>query len=262
MRRILLVIEDFNELIYVQTVLKKVGFDIEGVSQARKFEELLLGFNPQSIIMTAKGAKINGLQISSKIKRSNGMPYVILLKNSTTQIAEDELKGSGVDLIVDTPVNVSKLLIGLSSLHGLEEAALLAKLSKLQSGPQSDISKSRSLNPSTDRKEDVISVKGDSIQDELVEVKGPGHSDSFFTDSGEEEAQNAESLVSAEAKAERRKRYESYLEKLEGNEGSHFSRERILEFNKWIRSQSQDEDIGPIEDERKEFVRKLFRKKT
>jgi hypothetical protein len=58
----------------------------------------------------------------------------------------------------------------------------------------------------------------------------------------------------------RSRRYERFLEKMEKPKPGHFQRQRILDFNKKIRTAPKPEDLGDIEAERKAYVKSLFKK--
>ena len=80
MIRLLLVIDDYNEMIYLQTILKKLGLDIEAVSNPRKFTDTILGFNPSIVVMTAHGKKVTGFEFAQSMRKKKGLPDLILFK--------------------------------------------------------------------------------------------------------------------------------------------------------------------------------------
>ena len=131
MRRILMVLEDFNELLYLQTLLKKVGFDVEGVNQAKKFDDILLAFNPQVILITPKVGKSSAVDLLSQIGKVNSFPRIGLLHNAKAHIDEPSLKSAGIDFFVNAPVNVHSLVEQLADELALDRDSLLDKLKRL-----------------------------------------------------------------------------------------------------------------------------------
>lgn len=132
MLRVFLVIDDYNELIYLQSLLKKLGLDVEGVQNQKKYADMSLGFNPHILITSAKGKKVDGLQLTQSLYRKRGLPKVIALKSSDYSINVDDFRDSGVDEILDSPVNPRKLILSIANLGGVDETALLEKYSKIK----------------------------------------------------------------------------------------------------------------------------------
>lgn len=322
MQRILLVLEDFNELVYLQTILKKIGFDVEGVSQAKKFDDVLLGFNPSAVVLGSKLGKVSGLELARQIKKSSGSPKIALLKPSNTQLDSSTMNENGVDFLIDAPVNVHLLLVGLSSALGIDEKPLIEKLQKLKAkSDNSGQEDSSEAIRSAPEKQDNINVSGRyDIEDEITSVKGQDKDKAeqievrnrtpnvnykmqteeldkdqkkkdirldlknfaksadddedtdfdftlkeklFDTGNNNINVNSGESqLLTSDEKNKKRKRTQEYLEQMESVEDGRFVRDKILDFNKWIRSQPTAEDIEQIEADRKAFVRSLFNKKS
>ncbi len=132
MLRVFLVIDDYNELIYLQSLLKKLGLDVEGVQNQKKYADMSLGFNPHILITSAKGKKVDGLQLTQSLYRKRGLPKVIALKSNDYAINVDDYRDSGVDEILDSPVSPRKLILSIANLGGIDETALLEKYSKIK----------------------------------------------------------------------------------------------------------------------------------
>jgi DNA-binding response OmpR family regulator len=61
--------EDYNEMVFVETILKKIGFDCTGVQNDNNLADKILSFSPHLIIGDGMGRKINGIGLSQKIKK-------------------------------------------------------------------------------------------------------------------------------------------------------------------------------------------------
>ena len=79
--RVLLVFDDFNELSLTETYLKKVGFDVEGISNEARIYDHILSFNPQIMVVYGGGSKVSSVSVGQKLKdslRFNGKSIIIM----------------------------------------------------------------------------------------------------------------------------------------------------------------------------------------
>ena len=83
MKKIMFVMEDYNEMVFVETVLKKIGFDCMGLQNDVAINDKILGFSPALLIADGFGRKTNGLLLCQKIKRTKGFPKIILVTASS-----------------------------------------------------------------------------------------------------------------------------------------------------------------------------------
>ena len=61
MVKVLLVYEDFNELTLTESCLKKVGFDVVGISNELLVSDQLLAFYPDIVVAHGKNGKVSRL---------------------------------------------------------------------------------------------------------------------------------------------------------------------------------------------------------
>ena len=71
MRKILLVIEDYHERTYLQTMLKKIGWDVIGLSTELGLSEQILTFRPDAIFASQAIRRIQGIELLKNIKKRN-----------------------------------------------------------------------------------------------------------------------------------------------------------------------------------------------
>ncbi|MEQ1665267.1 MAG: hypothetical protein ABL927_07830 [Bdellovibrionales bacterium] len=288
MLRIILVIDDYNELIYLQTLLKKMGFDVEGIQNTKKYQDVSLGFNPQILITSARGSKVNGLALAQGIIKMRGYPKIIALGVRVNEFDENKLNSMGIDQILDSPVNPKKLFSTLALLGGVDEEVLLAKYAKIKGylNPMTN-SESTVVNSAGGEREDhdidfqlddpgqasqeikkiklaINELTGSDIKSEAKsEVKFPIKSERAGEVEGVDPGIQKNSLEeSAENIEARQKRFEKIQKEVGELTPQNFDRERIMNFNKIIRSWPQPEDLSEIEDERKKFVKSLFTHKN
>ena len=131
MVKILLVYEDFNELTLTETYLKKVGFDVVGISNEVLLHDQLLSFNPDIIVANGKNARVSSFSIGQKMKdnhRYHGK-VVIIVPKDVRPTPQDVLRMK-MDGIIETPVHPEKLIQVLCRLGNQPAAGYLEKFQK------------------------------------------------------------------------------------------------------------------------------------
>lgn len=270
MLRVLLIIDDYNELLYLQTVLKKIGFDVEGLNSQKKYSDASLGFNPQILVASAKAKKVDALSLGQTIRRHRGFPKIVALKRSNVSVTRDEMESSGIDTCVDSPVNIKKLVLALAELGNIDETSFLKKLEKLSSSSEEvtavDLESIQPLDgmgseaAELKTQKEVANILGKDSEVQIVKGKVEKEEARHITGTAFPGKTAEEYQVSEKEIQVRNKRFENYLGTMEKPEPSQFQRDRILEFNKNIRKMGSSEDIETVEDERKRFVDALFNK--
>lgn len=135
MVKVLLVVEDYGELVYFQTLLKKIGFDAEGAGSKHTVQEVILGFKPQVVIVSARGRKMDAPKIIEEIhSKQLGCKFIYI--QTAPKMAINRLVSSKViQRVLEAPVSVFDLVGAVSELAGLNPKELEEKLHKLaQSG--------------------------------------------------------------------------------------------------------------------------------
>lgn len=250
MLRVLLVIDDYSELLFLQTLLKKLGFDVDGIQSERSFEETYLTLNPEMLIATAKGKRVNGLSLVENIRRTRGSPKTLLLAPSPLLERLRVLQLPNVDLVVESPVGTVALLRKISQLGGLDETALIEKYRRLKAtlDPQSEL--------------DLQILNRDQYETEELSEDLAKKSDKFLvTDSSEDEnVQTVKKMHSTMADEERKKRFEKFASETEKPDTHFFDKDRVQQFTKEIRQAEDLEESSELEAERQAFVKAMFRK--
>jgi len=130
MLRVLMVLEDYGELMFLQTVLKKIGFDVDSTQNPRKFSDSLLTMNPDVLVMTALGKRIRGVDLVPQVKKNRGIPKIILIRNGA--VSKEVYKELDIEAWIDSPVGAPDLLDKIAELSGLNKQLLQDKLLKLR----------------------------------------------------------------------------------------------------------------------------------
>lgn len=131
MVKVLLVYEDFSELTLTQTYLKKIGFDVVGISNEILIHDQILSFNPDIIVANGKNMKVSSFSVGTKLKDSGKYQgKVILVVTKGVRPAAHEMIKMKMDGLIETPVEPEKLIQILCRLSGLAFDIVLDKLHK------------------------------------------------------------------------------------------------------------------------------------
>nr|BFD60041.1 hypothetical protein CKG001_21480 [Bdellovibrio sp. CKG001] len=131
MNKILLVYEDYADLMSVEGTLKKVGFDVIGLTSEYSVAEQMLAFNPDLVVGAGKGAKVSSLGVGKRLKemaRWQGKSLLIFPANFKPN-PQDLIK-IRVDMVLESPVPPLRLVQVIGRMLGHDEALLLDRLNK------------------------------------------------------------------------------------------------------------------------------------
>lgn len=131
MLRILLAYDNFQELTSVELMLKKIGFDVLGITSEFSLTEQLLSFNPQIVIAQGKSTKLSTTGVGKRLRESlrwEGQSVLIFYPNTKPQAA-DILK-MRMDVGLEAPVEPTRMVQVVAQLAKLDANQLLDKLIK------------------------------------------------------------------------------------------------------------------------------------
>lgn len=231
MLRVLMVLEDYGELMFLQTVLKKIGFDVDAIQNPRIFQDSLLRMNPEILVMTAAGKRVNGRELAKTVKRVRGFPKVVLIRAPNSPVEDDP----EISAWLNGPVAAPELLKALSDLCNLDNHILQEKFQKLQL-QDPEVESARVLK-STDGAAPTLDRSNKDVGN--FGVLNP-------------------STMSAD---ERKKRYQDFLTE-EKPEDHGFAIKKVQQQVKTLREEEGQKDLADLERQRKAFVEELFKKKS
>ncbi|HWU44757.1 MAG TPA: hypothetical protein VN132_15000 [Bdellovibrio sp.] len=131
MNKILLVYEDYADLMSVESTLKKVGFDVIGLSSEYSVAEQIVSFNPDVVVGSGRGGKVSSLGVGKRLKEmARWQGKVVLIFPANLKPSPQELIKIRVDMILEAPVQALRLLQVLAKMLGHDEAQLLERLNK------------------------------------------------------------------------------------------------------------------------------------
>lgn len=132
MDRALLIIDDIQFTRQLEMTLRKVGFEVESVNNEFSFQEPLLSFNPDYIIVRGNSSRLSVLNVGKKLKEStthnNGKVMLIFPENFT--LSGDDLFKIRSDIILNEPISTLRVVLYLISLSGQDVGFVKEKLLK------------------------------------------------------------------------------------------------------------------------------------
>lgn len=261
MLRVLLLLEDYGELMFLQTLLKKIGFDVDGIQNPKALADHLLKINPDVLILTAFGKRVRGFEMASQIKRRAGLPKILLIRAPGAPPLDDP----GIYAWLDSPVGAQQVLDQLADLASLNKQVLQEKLQKMRQ--QEAEEKARTLRPETGEQPTMEKAHGESgnfSQAEASTEATPARSAEPAAADGESAAVQEQrvdplggSLVSA---TDRQERYKNFLKSASAPTSHGYAVKQVQDQIKALRREESAEDLEDLERERRAFVEQLFKK--
>lgn len=167
MVKVLLIFEDFNQLTLAEVCLKKVGFDVLGVTNDTGLSDKLLGFPADVIVVAGKGQRVNSITIGQKLKeqiRFSGK-VVLGIPNGLTPTPAELLKVK-MDSAAEMPIHPEKLIRVISKVSKLNADLFVEKYVKLTSSDKDLSAKIQALFGILTHQE-KFQIKKDLINDPL-----------------------------------------------------------------------------------------------
>lgn len=228
MKRILLISDDFNEMTFLETLLKKLGFDAMGIQSPSVALDKAMTINPEMVILSdfIKGQSTHQLLEALVSYRPN--MFVILMKAnlgaSTDHVTEF------VNKSVKSPVDPADFIQSICEVAKLNSDQYLEKFYKL--GLFKGVQGQESI---------TVSGKIKSVSDTqyLKSLKGS---------------------AIEKTSAERKKRYAAELKSISQPKVEKVDHKIALKETQEFRQRSNDKEIQKIDEQRQNFVRALFKK--
>ena len=132
----MLVIDDFNELVGLETLFRRLGFDVLSLGRAAHVPEAILGFPPDLVIATGLGRHVDGLKLAPKLRFGTNQPRLVVLlpyRDESVLGERPELSYAEVDAIIETPFDPRSALKVVSRLLNLDPEPIMQKYSKILS---------------------------------------------------------------------------------------------------------------------------------
>lgn len=228
MKRVFLLIDDFTELTFLETLLKKIGFDTLGWQHPASALEKAMALTPDILIISDMIKGISTHEVLDTLKKYKVSIHSIVLKKD---IKYKTLHKS-VDLELKSPVDPEFFLRSLSKVAKINEDLIIEKYHKL------------GLFKGQKKESSLKMVKGKQDQSQNV----------FVTTLKKTFDLNADHSL------ERKKRFESCLKELPDPKFTHYDHSVAMNEMRENRLRENDPEIKDIDEQRKNFVKALFQK--
>lgn len=134
MSKVLLVIEDFSELKDLETVLRKLGFDVVGIASEFSMAQQILSFNPDIVVGSGQGSKVSAMGVGRRLREMpRWVGHTILGFPKGFSPPAEDLVRIRMDNLCESPLSAEKVLPFLARIEGQDEKKWLEKLKVVRS---------------------------------------------------------------------------------------------------------------------------------
>lgn len=248
MKKIMLVIDDFQELVHIESVLKRVGFDVLSIGKEVLLADAIVGFHPDILMASARGRAVDGFRLAPRIKKMTPPPRVALVVATNQTITLTNEVRPFVDALIEAPIDGKRLIQIVAQLAGIASENLLKKYEKLSASGLKSSDGSIRVSDGHGAARDTIVVNGgaaSSAQDKAV------HWDP-----------RANAGTASTARTLRSDRYEKFLTDHTEEVSAVLPAEAAKKAMEKLRDDSSNEKpaLEKIDDEKREFVKVMFTK--
>ena len=131
MVKIITAIDDFNESLQCQTMLKKLGFDVVSVNKDSQFRDATLGYLPDIVIASFKTKNVDGILLGLEAKRLISKPRVLLLYPAANEPKLAEEARVAYDFLLSSPFDHEQLIKRTAEMARIDQQTLYDKYLKL-----------------------------------------------------------------------------------------------------------------------------------
>lgn len=169
----MLVIDDYNELEFLENLLRRLGFDVLSLSKDVSVSSSILGFFPDLVVAQAKSRSVDGLAMSPKIKKVAPQSKIVLL-HPFNQIPKLTIENrNAIDGFLVTPVETVELVRMLSNIGNQDANFLNEKLSRIAAGMSEEKRiRLQGKKPAAQASDDVRVSGKQQSQSDIVHVSG------------------------------------------------------------------------------------------
>lgn len=256
MRRIFLLIDDYVELTFLETILKKVGFDTVGYQGVVNASDKALAMLPDLIILSDIIKGIPTHDSLMQIKKMRPQMKCLLLRRDFSLTLEHDLKL--IDLTLKSPIDPLDFLKHVCRILQVEVDSVSDKFVKLGLFRGAEAEKYIKVQGQSNLEANKSSkVMGHSNLDADKFTKVQGHSN---LDAGKSGYLKTIRALQDQPVENRESRYKTQVEGLPEPEATGIDHKMAIKEMQELRSRSKDVEIQKIDEERQAFVKSLFKK--
>lgn len=129
--KILLVYEEYSEMMTTQAILQKVGFDVLGISTEYTLSENVLSFNPDVVVAFGRAGKVTTIGAGRRLREmTRWQGKVVLILPAGYKPNPQDFAKIRADMLLEAPVPSLRLMQILGKMLGYDEALLQERLAK------------------------------------------------------------------------------------------------------------------------------------
>lgn len=129
--KILLVYEEYSEMMNTQALLQKVGFDVLGISTEYTLSENVLSFNPDVVVAFGRAGKVTTIGAGRRLREmTRWSGKVILILPAGYKPNPQDFAKIRADMLLEAPIPGLRLMQVLGKMLGYDEALLQERLAK------------------------------------------------------------------------------------------------------------------------------------
>ncbi|MES2856209.1 MAG: hypothetical protein V4692_10120, partial [Bdellovibrionota bacterium] len=110
MRKLLLVIDEFSELMALETMFRRLGFDVLSLGKEVLVNDALLRFPPDLVILSCKSGNVDGLKLSVRMKKLVPPPRVAILHNQGNVPTLQAHHRRAIDAMIESPLRERQVI--------------------------------------------------------------------------------------------------------------------------------------------------------
>jgi len=133
MRKILLVIDEYRELVALENLLRRLGFDVLSVGKDILVNDALVRFAPDIVIATLKGRAVDGVKVSLRVRRQTPSPLVAFMTGSDNAANISHEQKLYMDALVLLPLQPQTVIRTIAQMAQLDPGPLIGKFQKMTS---------------------------------------------------------------------------------------------------------------------------------
>ena len=268
MRKLLLVIDDFNDLLALEAFFRRIGFDVLSLGKDNLVGDALLGFVPDFVIATAEGRSVDGGKLALRLAKQSPPPKLALIYPAGFLPQLPHESRLLIDILIEIPFQPKALLTLIGKLLEIDPTALVSKFQKQRSAKLQSMDDRQLFIDENGVKSGIRIVKGAAQSAEGIEEL----SGVFIQENNENRISDSRKLRAAAItedsvdtskinRVSREDRYKEFLDKNPDDVSGTLSHTALSKAaNKLKASSSQDQTKAEMLDlQKREFVKALFK---
>lgn len=178
MSKVLLCYEDYSEMMTIQSVLKKVGFDVLTISSEFSLSQQILSFNPDIVVGYGRGPKVATVGVGRRMKEMpRWLGRVVLIFPAGAKPDPADLARIRMDMALEAPLEVTRLIQVLANLTNQDPRLLVERMMKAVAQESQD--QQRIAGGKADKPDEPVFVTGAREKTESWNVNGNAAIDEF-----------------------------------------------------------------------------------